>query len=717
MLKNYFLTAIRNFSKSALHISMNVIGLGIGIAMCIMAFLFNAFNSEFNKEYDKDETNKIYRLEYTNLENDENVLYGSVDVRYTWFLDDNIPGIEAVLRMYGRRATVKSDEFRFSEYMNFCNKELLQSFPFELVEGSILDFNNPEAVYLSQEVASKYFGEKPAVNKALEIQVKDSPGGIQNFIVKGIFRNGKANSSYGYIDILTNFENLNRVNNVSKENPLAIAAETFIKISNDEVINNPVILSRLKENTSAKLEKGEVNFRFTPFSKIHKSSGDRVRLTFSNNDITRNAVLTFNLLGLMILLIACFNYTIFAFSSAGKRLKEIGVRKVTGGNRKQIIIQFMLESLIMSIISLLVGLLLAQFIIPLFDNIWDGLPYNISDIGLVRLIIFLVSVTLLMAFIAGFYPALYVSRFNPTAILAKNTKLKKTGWITYSLVLFQQVITIIGLGASIIFTENIYWVENMDYGYDKDNLLTIQGLNATEKSDVFVELVKQHPKVVSSGMSWKMLGNGTGDRKVTINGKEYYVDLMETGPNYLETNKVRLVSGRFWNNDSKTDMLNTALVNQRFLEVTNIKDPIGKQITLLNGRVVKIIGVVEDYKHVGPWRKTEPTVIHYPLEGNFKFLAIRGNSLEDLKEVDAYCKEQWEALEPFMPYVSMYETGNIEDALNLSTSFKKTFLFTAFIALLLSVGGMFSLVSMLVQNRTKEIAIRKTIGSNVQFCI
>jgi hypothetical protein len=417
---------------------------------------------------------------------------------------------------------------------------------------------------------------------------------------------------------------------------------------------------------------------------------------------------------MMILLIACFNYTIYAFSFAGKRLREIGVRKVSGGNRKQIMLQFLSESLVLSIISLLVGLMFAQILIPVFEGFFNGFPYELSDVDPLRLVLYLAGITLVMAFVAGFYPALHVSKFDPSAILAKNAKLKKTGWVTYSLVLLQQLITIVGLGASFIFTDNIHWQENMDFGYDKDNLLTIQGLNATEKSDLFVDLVEQHPKVVSTGISWKMLGNGTGDRKVIIQGKEYYIDLMETGPNYLETNKVRLARGRFWNNESETDMIASCLVNKQFLKTTNIENPIDEKITLPDGQVVNVVGVVEDYKHVGPFEKSQPTVIHYPLKREFKFLAIRGKSMEDLEEIDEYCKEHWDRLEPFIAYYSMYESGAISGGINSSVSYKKTFLLTAIIALVLSVGGMFSLITVLLQKRTKEIAIRKSIGSSVQ---
>jgi type III secretory pathway component EscS len=276
------------------------------------------------------------------------------------------------------------------------------------------------------------------------------------------------------------------------------------------------------------------------------------------------------------------------------------------------------------------------------------------------------------------------------------------------------LITIVGLGATFIFTENIHWQENLDYGYDKENLLTIQGLNAMDKSEVFVDLVEQHPKVVSTGISWKMLGIGTGDRKVIVQGTEYYIDLMEAGPYYLETNKVRLVNGRFWNNESETDMIASALVNKKFLEIANITDPLNEKITLPNGHVVNVIGVIEDYKQEGPWEEVQPTVIHYPLERVFKFLAVRGKSMEDLKEIDEYCKYHWESLEPHIPYLSFFESFEIRGAREINISYKKTFLLTAIIALLLSVGGMYSLITMLLQKRTKEIAIRKSIGSNIQ---
>lgn len=718
MFRNYLITALRSFSKSLAHVSTNVIGLGIGIGMCIMTFLLTAFNSEFNKYYDKDITDEIYRLEYSNIENDKKAYYGSLELAYSEFLDKDIPGIESVLRFYSRQASVKTEKDRFGENLSFCNNAFLEALSFDLLEGSYAELNEPVALYISEEIADKYFGDESPIGKAMQIDVKDSRGGIQDYIVKGVFKDGKSNASFGYVDMFTNFENIYRVNQLDRmSETTGIAATTFIRVENNETLKNTAMLAKLEETALRMDEDGDVKMRFTPFSEIHKTPGDRqnqVQNGFDNTDIPDNILLTFNLMSLLILLIACFNYTIYAFSFAGKRLKEIGVRKVSGGNRKQIMLQFLSESLLLSFISLLVGLLFAQIIIPVFESFFNGFPYELSDVDPLRLIFYLAGITLLMAFVAGFYPALYVSKFNPSAILAKNAKLKKTGWVTYSLVLVQQLITIVGLGASFIFTNNIHWQENMDFGYDKDNLLTIQGLNATDKGDVFVEFVKEHPKVVSTGISWKMLGNGTGDRKIILQGKEYYIDLMEFGPNYLETNKVRLAKGRFWDSESETDMTASCLVNKKFLETTNLENPLNEKITLPDGQIVKIIGVVENYKHVGCFEKIQPTVINYPLEKQFKFLAIRGKNMEDLKEIDEYCKEKWESLEPFIAYRSMYDSGAISGGVRSSISFKKTFLLTAIIALVLSIGGMYSLITILLQKRKKEIAIRKSIGSSVQ---
>jgi hypothetical protein len=161
-------------------------------------------------------------------------------------------------------------------------------------------------------------------------------------------------------------------------------------------------------------------------------------------------------------------------------------------------------------------------------------------------------------------------------------------------------------------------------------------------------------------------------------------------------------------------MIASCLVNKKLLEITNITNPLNEKITLPNNQIVNVIGVVENYKHVGPFEESQPTVIFYPLERKFKFLAIRGKNMEDLKEIDEYCKEKWESLEPFIAYYSMYESGAISGGINSSISYKKTFLLTAIIALVLSVGGMFSLITMLLQKRTKEIAIRKSIGSSIQ---
>ena len=649
------------------------------------------------------------------MENDEERFYGSIKVPFTYFLENEIPGVKSVMRFYGRRTTVKYKENRIEEFLNFTNKPFIDNFGYELINGSYKYFSDANALYISSEMAEKYFKGEPAVGKEMDLLVKDSKGGIQVFVVRGVFQQPKNNSSFNYVDLMTNFDNLTRIHQIDLlDTKTDLEAEIYIKVGQASVIENPAIYAKLEEFATATDENGIYNFYAKPFSQVHKRVENGLYRNYTNNEINRGTLMTFNLMGILILLIACFNYTIYAFSFAGKRLKEIGVRKVSGSSPRQIMFQFLAESLLLSIMALFISFFLLEILAPFFESIWGNLPYNFSDTNPFRIAIFLLIFILIVTFVAGFYPAFYVSRFNPSSILAKNARMKKSGWFTLSLITLQQVVTIIGLGASIVFTDNVYWQENMDFGYDKDNLLTVQGLNAIEKDEVFLEMVKQHPKVVSAGISWKMLGNGTGDRKVVYEGEEYYVDLMETGPNYMETNKVRLVEGRFWNTESIADMQNTALVNRKFLNVVGGKDILGKQITLLNGKSVTVVGVIENYKHIGAFGEYEPTVIHYPFEGKFKFLAIRGKSMKDLEEINSYCKAKWEEIEPFYPYTSMYESGNIIAGLDVSKNFKRTFLFAAIIALILSITGVFSLVTMLVQNRTKEIAIRKTIGGGIQ---
>ena len=712
MFINYLKTTIRNLFKSGFHVITNVLGLGIGIAMCILAFFLNAYNSEFNHCYSKTEMSKIYRLDYTTYQNDEKVTFGRTNMAHTYFIDNEIPGVESVIRFAGRPVTVKSDFNRFGEYMNFMSPSFFESFPIELVKGSLSEFNQPESIYLNEKLAQKFFPDESPVGKPISILVKDL-GGITDFIVKGVFKEGIDNSSFGYIMLITNFDNLYRISEANKYDiQSGVQSAIFIKAKNPEVITNPKLLSKLDEFAKNDDPESKDAYSFTPFTETWKDND--IQSTYENEEINKETLRIFELIGVFILLIGCFNYTIFALSMANKRLKEIGLRKVSGGNRLQIMIQFMTESVLLCLTATLTGLLISQLLVPVIADFWGGFDFGLSDISLSRIIIFLVSITLFMALIAGFYPAIYITRYKPVEILTKTTKLKKSSWVTYSLVFMQQAITILGLGAALIFTRNIYWQENMDLGFEKNNLLTIQGLNATDKRDIFIELAKKHPKVVSAGISWKMLGNGTGDKAITFKGQEYYLDLMETGPNYLETNGVKLKYGRFWRNDSESDMKMNALVNEEFVKVTGVENPIGEIITLPNGTKVNIIGVIYNYKQAGAWEKSQPTVIHYPMDSDFKFLALRGRSLADLKEVNEYCKQKWEELEPFMPYNSMYETNSLEGARETCKSYKQTFLTSAVLALFLSVGGLFSLVTMFVQRRTKEVAIRKSIGGGIK---
>ncbi|MEM9829243.1 MAG: FtsX-like permease family protein [Bacteroidota bacterium] len=490
-----------------------------------------------------------------------------------------------------------------------------------------------------------------------------------------------------------------------------IRPTTFLKLSSPQAAAE--VGSQLEKfvevaNASDVLYKYE-DFRIIPFRDSRVNESDLYR-TYTNRRVNPIATVIFGTLAFLILLLACFNLTNTSIALAARRLKEIGIRKVMGSLRQQLIVQYLFEIMLIGVLALGVGWLMAQYLSPAFSNLWD-FAFTLEDVNLWNMSMALVLLLILMSMIAGLYPAIYSTRFHPATILKGNLKLKGTNWFTRSLLSLQFALSIALLIGGFVAISNTEYLQNLDFGYDIHEVVSLGGLEPQEAQALLVE-AQRHPKVkmVSALRGTDIWGNGS--KEVQVDTSTFISRLFQIDANYLETIGMDLLNGRGFDADRSSDYSEAVLVNEAFVEKMNWDDPINQRI-LYQDTARYVIGVVQNIVNDLYENEQRPSFFRQIQPKRYTRVMIKADP-NDLAEIDDYLRSRWKEIVPFEPYESSYLTqAAMHYPMREMRNLKKVYFFLAVLGGLLAVAGIFSLAQINVARRNKEIGIRKVLGASV----
>jgi ABC-type antimicrobial peptide transport system permease subunit len=377
-----------------------------------------------------------------------------------------------------------------------------------------------------------------------------------------------------------------------------------------------------------------------------------------------------------------------------------------------LLVQFLLENYVICLLALLVGIAGAYFLVPAYSSLWEYMILRLSFTEHWSFWIFLLLLLLFTGFLAGAYPALYISRFRPLAIFQGRTTLGSGGPLAKILLGFQFTVSVLAIISGIIFSRNAVYQETVDMGYARDELIVVPV--QSQHFTTFYESVVQDPRVVEAAGTQEHIGFGYYRRSVEDEDREMEVSVMDVGPRYLGTMGLRLLDGRLFDPDRvEADRGKSIVINRMMAEAFGWEEPVGKQVRMNDTIRYTIIGVVEDFFINGMWVKIEPTMMKLPAEDLYYSMAIRSRS-EDLPGVMESLREQWARLFPNYPFTGMYQEDTLEEEKAINRSIKQIYIFLAIVATLLSMTGLYTLVSLTILNRTKEIGIRKVMGAEIR---
>jgi putative ABC transport system permease protein len=713
MLKTYFKLAYRNIVKDKAYSILNISGLAIGLASSILILLW--VQNELS--YDKFHKNagQIYRI--NNDFGDSKTAASSAGMPAG--LKAEMPVIKNTVRLQPAYPSVllESGNKKFQEERVFyADPSFMDVFSFPLVEGDrATALKQVDGALITQEMATKYFGKEDPIGKVIR---KDNK---ENVVVTGVLANIPANSDLQF-DFILPMASLARANDDLKNSVWTnfnFYDYVLLDKNFDPSASNLLKLEKQIDQISLKHTPGievKASFLLQPLTKIHLAPE---RLGDSPGHGNAQYVSIFFIIAVLILVVACINFMNLATARSARRAKEIGLRKVAGAVRGQLIFQFLSESVFISFLSLLLALGIVILFLPVFNELANRkLALDVSD---VKLWLSLFGIALLTGLISGSYPALFLSGFNPVKVLKGNVK-SMGGNLLFrnTLVVTQFMVSIVLLVGTVVIYNQLKFIRERNPGFEKANLLYIpvtgdiwnkkqalkNELNANPLTSDF-SIITDLPTNLGG---WTMSVDWTGKdpRAQTI------FPVMGVDEDFTHTFKMKMVAGRSFSRAFKTDSSNY-LVNEKMLSVMGLtaNTAIGKQLTLW-GNKGTIIGVVKDFNFKPVQQAIEPLVI--PFNKNGSFIVVRtlpGKTNATIQALSTISQE----LNPAYPFKFDFLDQDLANLYKGEQQMGKIFNLFAALGILISCLGLYGLSAFTAEQRTKEIGVRKVLGASVSSLI
>jgi putative ABC transport system permease protein len=722
---NYLKIAIRNLKKNKGYSFINIFGLAVGIACCILILLYiqNELSfDKYNKNYDR-----VYRVHLdAKIGNNRLNIASSCAPCGPAFVRE-IPEVENFTRIrnYGFPVMRYKDKAFSEERFYWVDSTFFNVFTVHFIEGNPnTALNQPNSVVITESIAKKYFGNEDPMGKILNADKR------KDYLVTGIIKNFPVNSSF-HFDFLSSLSTYNVQND---QNWLSNNYETFILVRKG--VNFKDLSKKVydvsKEHIAPQVDKvlgvtydqmlkggSRYNYVLQPLGDIHLKShlSDEIEPT---SDILY--IYIFSIIAFAILLIACINFTNLSTARSSGRAKEVGIRKTLGSNQILLIKQFLTETILMSFIAMLFAILIVELFLPTFNFIANKhLALNIfSNYYSVPLLILFI---LLVGFIAGGYPAFVLSSLIPVKVLRSGThKSPSKSLLRNVLVIVQFSISIILIVGSFIIKSQMNFIQNKKLGFDRNQILIVKKTDDIGKYiNSFKNDIAQISSVAnvsnSNSIPGELFGDSAFKREGASSTEIHDIKLLPTDYDFIRTYQIKMKDGRFFSRDFASDTM-AVVLNEEAVKTFGIKDPVGKIIEQIGNTPetsikYKIVGVTDDFNFESLHQKIEPLIFMLYHPNNFgRFVSVRftpkniKSTIEDISAI-------WHKYAGNQEF--QYSFFNDEFAKLYASEQRTGQIFSVFsvIAIIIACLGLLGLAAFTAEQRTKEIGIRKVLGATV----
>lgn len=724
MLKNYFKIAYRNLLKKKVYSFINIVGLGIGMACCVLIFMFVQDELSYDNYHEKGD--RIYRVTHGSgspegvtegAEAQPFWVWGNAPVGPALQLD--FPEIEKVVQFSGRADILFTvgDNITQEDEAFFMDSTVFDVFSWELLQGDPKTaLVAPYSVVLTESTAKKYFGEESALGKTLKGSESPGRSNAGDYTVTGVMADVPDNSHFKFNALLS-------LSTFGQSLPWIFDAWGYVDFYTYFLVNEQFdrksFEARIPDFIARRSGRDEnYTIAIEPLSDVYLKT---TALRQPGETGSLSNIYVFSIIGLFILIIAMINFMNLSTARSMERAKEVGIRKSIGADRQSLIFQFLGESFIIVTLAAAVGIILVLSSLPLMNNL-TGKVFEAGQILNWQTIPIFIVVILVIGVLAGSYPALVLSGFRPVTILKGIDKSTARGvTLRKGLVVFQFSLSIALIAGTIIVYTQMSHLLDKDMGFDKEHMLVIDynydgQVNAV--SSTLENELEAKPDILSVAFSRSVPGSFFPNAETGIEGSEgemiYEVQpIFQVGLDFIDHYDLELVAGRSYSRDYPSDSTAALVVNEaaaRQYGYANPADIIGKKFDQW-GRAGEVIGVVKDFNYISLHRAVEPLTLPFEAYASrYMSLKVKG---EDLPQTIAEVEQVWKQLAPHRPFIYSFLDEDFNKQYESDFRFRQIFTTFSVLAILIACLGLLGLATYTAEQRTKEIGIRKVLGANV----
>ena len=728
MFRNFLKIAWRNLIKNKVFSFINIAGLAIGLSCFLLIALY--VMDELNYDRYNINADRIYRI-------NSDIRFGGADLHMPvtsdmmgQLLKKDYPQVDQYTRIYtfnGDKLVKKGNEYIDEEKVAHIDSTFFDVFTLPAIEGNTKTaLNEPNTVVVTASAAKKYFGTTHAVGKMLE--TKDGSNTVL-YKITAVIKDIPENSHF-HFDFLFSMKNVDyRWGQITSHNFFTYvlfrkgtdpkAFEKNFKTYIDKYVL-PDARQFMNINSMDEFEKAgnKLVYSLMPVTQIHLYSDRSFELSPSGNI---QYVYIFSAVALFILIIACINFMNLTTARSANRAREVGIRKVLGTEKKELISQFLFESTLMVVLSLMIAIAVVWLVLPLFNDVANK-QMSLQSLFTPYILPLLTALPFVVGLLAGSYPAFFLSAFRPVEVLKGKLKLgSKSGGLRSVLVVFQFATSIILIIGTIVVYRQLNYIQTKNLGFNKDQVLIINGVSSLGNNvNAFKNDVLQMPGVSEGTLSSYLpvsnssRSDNTYSREAVMDSKNgfdmqnWWIDY-----DYIKTMGMQIIKGRNFSKEYGSDST-AAIINETTAKILGYADPIGKKIYRSTdpGKVMAytIIGVVKNFNFETLHHDVGPLAFLLGTEG---YLASFKVATGNIRSLIAQIENKWKAMAPGMPFSYRFLDESFNEMYNAEQRVGKIALIFSVLAIFIACLGLFGLATFIAEQRTKEIGIRKVLGASV----
>lgn len=713
MLKTFMLVALRSFKKNKLSTSINAIGLILGFSTFVVlaSFVYNEIS------YDRWHEKSARTYRFTTIDEAIGVSSNEVAItnpRMPQAAEEEIPEVEIASRMIyaGEQRMEKGDVGYYSEHALYVENDFFEIFdlPVRKREETLEKFNQPHKLILTEAYAEKVFGDEGSVGQILTIN-------DQSWEVVGLMDNITQNSHLGFDALMSLYPAQSDSSLAQYINGwgglgmlgYAVLSEGADKLEVEKKMADIALANDVNDFWVPQLQ---------PLEEIHLGSAGLLFDYYHQNKGDQVYVYALSGVAIFILLIAAFNFVNLTTAQSTTRAKEVGIRKVVGSSKALLIGQHMIESILLATMAMIISL----FLVSMLTNS-NSLNLNFNLITLMGSSPILLPAFLLLGILigtlAGIYPSFILSSIKSVNILRGKFQTSSKGiWLRKTLVVLQFVAAIGMICTTLIVSKQIDYIKNKHLGFEKDQVININVGNPGLASGMenFKESLDNYSNVISTGYSNNMPGNTFGRGGVNVEGgnedEPWIVSVMSMDENYLDAMGMELAAGRNYDPSFGADQQESIIINEAMMESLGWDEAVGKNLVFGNNTTRKVVGVIKDFHFSSMRHKIEPLMIYYnPGPNNNLVLKV---SPTNVRETLDFLEAEWNATFPNYPFDYQFFDQEFNQIFASDELFARLVNTFTLLSIVLSALGLFGLSFFMVEQRKKEIGVRKVLGSTVR---